>query len=85
MSRLFGGALGLAVLTTIATAASRPSRGASAMHALTNGFALAFTVGALMTLTGAAVAALFLRPRPGANVTALPHPEEDRQPEALAA
>jgi EmrB/QacA subfamily drug resistance transporter len=62
-SRLFGGALGLAVLSTVAAAASHPSAGVASAQALTNGYGLAFTIGATLTLAGAAVALAFLRPR----------------------
>ena len=74
-SRLMGGALGLAVLSTIADARTRAEDGLGAAHALTDGFALAFGVGAALCVAGAAVAALLLRPRPGAAL----------EPEAQAA
>jgi EmrB/QacA subfamily drug resistance transporter len=82
-SRLFGGALGLAVLSTIATG-SHAGRGISSALAQTNGFTLAFTIGAAMTLTGAVLALVLLRPR--AAVTAPGAAERaDEQIEALAA
>jgi MFS family permease len=62
-SRLMGGALGLAVLSTIAQARTSSELGVSAARALTDGFALAFLVGALLCIAGAAVAALLLRPQ----------------------
>jgi EmrB/QacA subfamily drug resistance transporter len=61
-SRLVGGALGLAVLSTIATASSHPSAGVSGAQALTNGFTVAFQIGAAICITGATAAALMLRP-----------------------
>jgi EmrB/QacA subfamily drug resistance transporter len=83
-SRLMGGALGLAVLSTIAAAQTRSEVGASAARALTDGFELAFEVGALLCIAGAA-AALLLRPR--ANVAPAPAaaPAEADEPESLAA
>ena len=51
-SRLVGGALGLAVLSTIA-AGQAGDAGATAVAA-TNGFGLAFHVGAVIALAGAA-------------------------------
>jgi hypothetical protein len=62
-SRLMGGALGLAVLSTIADAHTRvqASSGVSPAQALTDGFDLAFGVGAAFSLVGAVVAALMLR------------------------
>jgi hypothetical protein len=60
-SRLMGGALGLALLSTIADAHTRAEAGAGAAHALTDGFGLAFAVGAAFTFAGALVAALLLR------------------------
>jgi EmrB/QacA subfamily drug resistance transporter len=81
-SRLVGGALGLAVLSTIATASSHTSLGVSGPQALTNGFTLAFEIGAVICIAGAAVAALMLRP-------AAPEPElavvEVHEREPLAA
>jgi MFS family permease len=62
-SRLMGGALGLAVLSTIAAAHTRGDLGVSAPQALTDGFALAFLVGALFCVAGALVAVLLLRPQ----------------------
>ena len=60
-SRLMGGALGLAVLSTIASAHTRSEAGVSAARALTDGFDLAFGVGALLCLAGAVLAGLWLR------------------------
>jgi EmrB/QacA subfamily drug resistance transporter len=65
-SRLVGGALGLAVLSTIAEARTSGDVAVSPAHALTDGFALAFLVGALLCLAGAVVAALLLRPQASA-------------------
>jgi len=70
-SRLMGGALGLAILSTIATSQTRADAAAGAAHALTSGFALAFGVGAVFTLAGAALAATRLR-----NADAAPAPVE---------
>jgi EmrB/QacA subfamily drug resistance transporter len=61
-SRLLGGALGLAILSTIASAQTRGVVGTGAIRALTNGFDLAFTVAAGFALIGALVAAHALRP-----------------------
>jgi hypothetical protein len=60
-SRLVGGALGLAVLSTIA--ASQATGGGSSVSAaaVTNGFGLAFHVGTVIALVGAAIAAVLLR------------------------
>jgi MFS family permease len=60
-SRLMGGALGLAILSTIADAQTRADASAGAARALTNGFDLAFGVGAAFVLAGAIVAGLRLR------------------------
>jgi MFS family permease len=69
-SRLFGGALGLAVLAALATSRTNHDlhhlgNGVQAMHvALTNGFQFAFVVAAVFAAVGAAVA-LFGMPRVG--------------------
>jgi EmrB/QacA subfamily drug resistance transporter len=67
-ARLMGGALGLAVLSTIADAQARANASAGAAHALTSGFQLAFLVGGAFTLAGAALAALRLRNHEAATV-----------------
>jgi hypothetical protein len=64
-SRLMGGALGLAVLSTIATAQEHGV--SSVAQGMTDGFALAFEVGAFLCLAGAAVAGWFLRPSSAAQ------------------
>ncbi|HEY8765251.1 MAG TPA: MFS transporter [Solirubrobacteraceae bacterium] len=60
-SRLVGGALGLAVLSTIAAGSSHVSAGVGAQQAVTNGFQLAFEIGAALCLTAMLVGALLLR------------------------
>ena len=60
-----GGALGLAVLSTIAAAQTRGEVVAGAARALTDGFDLAFAVGGLFCVAGALLAAFALRGRPG--------------------
>ena len=67
-SRLIGGALGLAVLSTIAASRTRADLllGASGPSALSSGFRLAFAVSAVLSLLGALVAVVLLRARPPA-------------------
>lgn len=58
-ARLMGGAVGLAVLSTIATAETNSHHGSGAVKlagALTDGFDLAFAVAAAMCVAGALVA-----------------------------
>jgi MFS family permease len=74
-SRLLGGALGLAVLGTLA-ASHTAHAGGGRLDALTGGFQLAFVIGALLCLVGALVAATLLRPAPQlAAVEVLEEPE----------
>jgi hypothetical protein len=63
-SRLTGGALGLAALTTIATTQtnSEIASGTAHLPALTDGYQLAFAVGAAVCLFGALLAATLIRP-----------------------
>jgi EmrB/QacA subfamily drug resistance transporter len=59
-SQQIGGALGLAVLSTIATAQTK-SAGGSQVHALVTGFHWAFGIGAVVTLAALAVLVALLR------------------------
>ena len=81
-SRLVGGALGLAVLSTIA--AGQAGDANTGGLALTNGFGVAYHVGALLALTGAGIAGLLLREPADPEVIRLPRTEEAEH-EALAA
>jgi EmrB/QacA subfamily drug resistance transporter len=67
-SRLIGGALGLAVLSTIADSRTRADLllGASGPSALSGGFRLAFAVAAGLSVAGALAALVLLRARPQA-------------------
>jgi EmrB/QacA subfamily drug resistance transporter len=60
-SRLMGGALGLAILSTIADAQTKANHSLGFAHALTKGFDLAFLIGAGFALAGAIVGGLWLR------------------------
>jgi EmrB/QacA subfamily drug resistance transporter len=64
-SRLLGGALGLAVLSTIAAAHTRAALTAGTARALatTDGYGLAFLVGAIVCVAGAVAASVMLRKR----------------------
>ncbi len=86
MSRLFGGAIGLAVLSTLATGYAHVGPGVSAGQALTDGFGLAFKVGAAFCVAGALLAVLQLRaPREDAVVDVVPAERELEDSEPLAA
>ncbi len=63
-SRLMGGALGLAALSTIAASTTRADAFGGA-RALTDGFSTAFEFGALFALLGAVAAVTLLRRQPG--------------------
>ncbi|HVX31687.1 MAG TPA: MFS transporter [Solirubrobacterales bacterium] len=67
-SRLVGGTLGLAVLTTLATSRTGDllGGGTAQLDALTSGYRLAFLVGAGLCLLGAGAAVTLLRGRPEA-------------------
>jgi EmrB/QacA subfamily drug resistance transporter len=85
-SRLMGGALGLAILSTIATGQTRGETGTGALRALTDGFDLAFTVAVGFALIGALVAAYALRPASErADGVELPEPIEAEERRAVAA
>ena len=58
-----GGALGLAVLATLATnrTSSAQAQGASIASSLTNGYHLAFTIGTVLMIAAVALAAVLLR------------------------
>jgi EmrB/QacA subfamily drug resistance transporter len=77
-SRLMGGALGLAVLSTIAASATHAQVGVGAARALSDGFDLAFTVATGFALAGAGIAAVALRPQApeAADVVTLPERRE---------
>jgi EmrB/QacA subfamily drug resistance transporter len=85
-SRLMGGALGLAVLSTIASDQTRGAVAVSPVQGLTDGFGLAFTVAIAFAVIGALVAAYALRPgSESAALVELPDPVEADERQALAA
>ena len=85
-SRLMGGALGLAILSTIASGHTRGVTGTATAGALTSGFDLAFTVAIGFALIGALVAAVALRPASESTaVVELPEPVEADERQAVAA
>jgi EmrB/QacA subfamily drug resistance transporter len=86
-SRLMGGALGLAILSTIADSRTRHDAASGFARSLTSGFSLAFLVGAVNLAVGAIVAALALRAPAGPVPESLPVevPGEAADSEALAA
>ncbi len=86
-SRLVGGALGLAVLSTIAASQTSAAIGSSgAAVAATDGYSLAFHVGTVIALAGAAIAAFLLRDPGDTEVVRLPTTKnEEAEHEALAA
>jgi EmrB/QacA subfamily drug resistance transporter len=76
-SRFVGAALGLAVLSTVATShtSSEVASGVSAATALTDGFRLQFELGALFCVAGALAALVMLRPSGEAAPQGLPEAE----------
>jgi EmrB/QacA subfamily drug resistance transporter len=90
-SRLMGGALGLAILSTIAAGRTRAETGLGAARALSDGFDRAFVVGAGFALVAVVVAVVALRPgseelavQPVSEVETAELPEEDREPALVA-
>jgi EmrB/QacA subfamily drug resistance transporter len=83
-SRLMGGALGLAVLSTIAASDTRGQLGVSPARALTNGFDLAMAVGAVFCLAGACVAAFMLGDQKQPAIAALSTTDQDEAAAARA-
>ena len=80
-----GGALGLAVLGTVAATRTKHavSAGTAPLHALTDGYRLGFEVGAVLCIAGAVVAATLLRERPAIAAAVEAAPVEEA--EVLAA
>jgi EmrB/QacA subfamily drug resistance transporter len=76
-SFMMGGALGLAVLASVAASRSHALRvaGHGELSALTGGYHLAFVVGALFAALAAAVGGLLLRPAEQAVPSHAPEPE----------
>jgi len=65
---MMGGALGLAVLASLADWRTRDLGGPKDLSALTSGYHLAFMVGAIFTLAAAVVGSLLLHSPSGAAV-----------------
>ena len=85
-SRLMGGALGLAILSTIASSETRGAVGVVAARALTNGFDRAFMVAVGFALAAVVTAAVALRPASEAtDVVQLSEPLHDDERQAIAA
>jgi EmrB/QacA subfamily drug resistance transporter len=82
-SRLMGGALGLAVLSTLAS--GQVGNGVRGAQAVTNGFDLAFTVAAGFCVVAVVVAATKLRSRSASQVVSMPERVELDDGEVLAA
>ncbi len=76
-SRFVGAALGLAVLTTLATSHthSAVASGADQVQALTDGFGLQFGVGAIFCAVGAVAAIVLLRPEQESVAEGVPEAE----------
>jgi EmrB/QacA subfamily drug resistance transporter len=79
-SFMMGGALGLAVLASLAASRTDTlaSRGDGELAALTGGYHLAFLVGAIFAIAAAAIGAMLLRPSP---MGAGEHPEHGAEPQ----
>jgi len=64
-SRLLGGALGLAILVTVAAARTRADVSVSGAQALTDGFSRSLGISAAVCIAGAVIALVLLRGRTG--------------------
>jgi EmrB/QacA subfamily drug resistance transporter len=84
-SRLVGGALGLAILSTIADTETHANAALGTLHAATDGYSLAFGVGATFTAAGAIAAFTLLRSRRPQVLATEPTRERDPETELLAA
>jgi EmrB/QacA subfamily drug resistance transporter len=85
-SRLVGGALGLAVLSTIAASRTNGLVGSEGLaSATTSGFQLAYVVAAAFAVVGAVVAGFGLREPPAAPEVAVIPTTEEHEREAVAA
>jgi len=73
-SFMMGGALGLAVLASLADARTAGLReaGVESLAALNGGYQFAFLLGAIITAAGALIGALWLRPKPQPDGDAAP-------------
>jgi MFS family permease len=74
---MMGGALGLAVLASVAAARSESllGLGAGRIEALNGGYQVAFLVGALFTVVAAALGGIVLRQRTNESMKAAPSPQ----------
>jgi hypothetical protein len=86
-SRLLGGAFGLAILSTIADShtTSQLAHGASGLGALTSGYQLALGIGALISLLGAVLTIVLLRPRASEIAVEQADTVQARQPDETRA
>jgi EmrB/QacA subfamily drug resistance transporter len=84
-SFMMGGALGLAILASLAAARSETLLASGAHHltALAGGYHASFVVGALFAASAAALAAALLRPAVAGTAPAV-HEEEDEEPVLVA-
>jgi EmrB/QacA subfamily drug resistance transporter len=83
---MMGGALGLAVLASVATARTNHLKGTgdSVAAALTGGYHLAFLIGAVFALTAATVGVAFIRTRTVAGPHGAHAPDDAMEPGAVS-